>query len=227
MQKSTDGPFRFDPRDLISGPFIICPQCSQQSFGVSYIRGTEYARRCKRTECWHTETFPLWPLEKKIVYIDQFAISNMMKALNPSVKGHERTKLEPIWLDLFETLDHICKLQLVVCPDSEEHLKESLLSRFNEPLKRIYELLSDGVSFQRAEKIEQIQIGELAQQWIKGEKLECTTDPRSVTSPGLHDWSSRYNITINGARYDVDSMRAVRNEVDRATQEVFRYYQKE
>ena len=62
------------------GPFKTCPQCGAQEFGVYGVHGCMYRRRCRA--CWHGAEFPLWPLSRKIIYIDQFAISDMMKTLN-------------------------------------------------------------------------------------------------------------------------------------------------
>jgi hypothetical protein len=38
--------------------------------------GTRYTRRCKG--CWHTIDVPLPKIRKKLVYVGQFAVSNMM-----------------------------------------------------------------------------------------------------------------------------------------------------
>src|SRR5882762_7984011 len=119
-----------DPRDFISGPFRKCPKCGAEQFGVLMVSGKHYIRRCRERACWHTQRINLPGISKKIIYLDQFAISNMMKALNPEVKGHERAAADPLWRELFEALDVVCKLQLVVCPDSNEHRNESLLSPF-------------------------------------------------------------------------------------------------
>ena len=40
-----------------------------------------YIRRC--TSCWFDQRLPLPPLDKKVIYLDQFVISNMMKELDP------------------------------------------------------------------------------------------------------------------------------------------------
>jgi hypothetical protein len=109
--------FHFDPRMLISGPFRDCPKCGKPEFGVLSISGNSCSRRCR--ECFHSEQLPLWPLEKKVIYIDQFAISNMMKAIDDTLESHDRTAADPFWLELFEALERVCKLQLAICPDSE------------------------------------------------------------------------------------------------------------
>jgi hypothetical protein len=126
--------FDFDPRDLISLPFIPCPVCDKGSFGCLTVAGDRHVRRCR--ECSHTQTYPLWSLKKAIIYVDQFAISNMMKAIDDTASGHGRAKADPFWLELFEALERSCKLQLAICPDSDQHHQESLVSPFFESLER-------------------------------------------------------------------------------------------
>ena len=133
-------------KDFIHGPYIKCPKCGENSFSVSIICDHHYFRRC--TECYYPDPskgeknhkYLLPKLNKKVIYIDQFAISNMMKFLNPSVKSHEKVKADIFWGKLFEQLNTLCKLQLIICPDSDMHETEPLLVPYYKSLKRIYEL---------------------------------------------------------------------------------------
>ena len=90
----------------------------------------------------------------KVIYVDQFAISNMMKAIDVAAEAHDRAAADPFWLALFEQLERVCKLQLAICPDSRQHFNESLVSPFFDALKRMYEQLSHGVTFESGEQIE-------------------------------------------------------------------------
>lgn len=145
---------KIDPRIFISPPFIKCPKCKKSdSFGVLMITGQHYTRRCR--ECWFTESYGLPELRKKIIYLDQFVISHMMKAINHRLGKTE--KIDPFWLKLFERLDRLVKLQLIICPDSTFHRNESLLSHY-QALKRMYEHLSGGVTFYDSLTIRRLQI---------------------------------------------------------------------
>ena len=137
--------FRIDPRDFISGPYVKCTKCGQETLGILGIHSERYTRRCR--ECWHTITIELPPIKKRVVYLDQSAISNMMKTLNPEVKGHKRTTEQKFWIRLFEHLEIVRSLQLVVCPESREHTFVSLLSPYHKPLMRICDHFSGGTSF--------------------------------------------------------------------------------
>jgi hypothetical protein len=116
----------FDARKLVGPPYWKCPDCGAEKFGVYHINAHSYDRRC--VNCWCKGNFPLWPLNRKVVYIDQFAISDMMKSLNRAAEHHSRAAADPFWLALFERLDRVVKLQLAICPYSDAHRHESMVS---------------------------------------------------------------------------------------------------
>jgi hypothetical protein len=132
---------KIDPKIFINPPYIKCPKCGKNSFGILGIYDNHYCRRCR--ECFYPKgdepyvRYPLPKLKKKIIYIDQFAISNMMKALNPETKAYKKGTIKKFWLTLFEKLDKLSKLQLIVCPYSESHRYESLAAPFYNDLKMI------------------------------------------------------------------------------------------
>ena len=79
-----------------------CPSRGRQdTYGVLMIGGIQYTRRCR--ECWHSDHYPLPPLEKKVIYLDQMVISHMTKALHPTAAAGR--EIDPFWRELFEKLD--------------------------------------------------------------------------------------------------------------------------
>jgi hypothetical protein len=160
---------RIDPRDFIMAPYLKCPKCGGPEYGVLSVRDIRCERRCRA--CWHTGTAYLPKIKKKIIYIDQFAFSNIMKMLSPEVQGHARAVSEPFWKELFEILGVVCHLQLVACPDSREHQHESLTSPFYKSLKRTYEQFPGGVSFEDGETIRIRQVAQVARCWLKKEPI--------------------------------------------------------
>ena len=216
--------FQFDPRDLISPPFRECPQCGNSALGVLEVGGQMYKRRCR--ECWYTDDRPLWPLDKKVIYVDQFAISNMMKAIDVTAKGHDRTAADPFWLSLFEGLERVCKLQLAVCPNSDAHLDESLLSPFFGPLKRMYEQLSHDVSFDFLNTIEQRQVHVALTAWLRGETPTFDFSPEQALNGRLNDWNDRFIISVDMSYPEemVEGIRSMRDQVHENQVEMFREF---
>ncbi|HWI64063.1 MAG TPA: hypothetical protein VNT75_19675 [Symbiobacteriaceae bacterium] len=194
--------FLFDPRDLIHGPFIQCPNCGRASeFGVLQVGDHSYQRRCRH--CWHTKSFRLPHLTKKVLYLDQFVISEMMKALNPAAKSHGNNPLHKFWLELFERLDRLSKLQVLVCPRSEFHTDESMLSAQHTPLKRLYELLAGDVAFLSRHEIECKQLGDIVKQWITGVPEPAhRLDRQDVMRGELSAWRDRLIISVDWASVD-------------------------
>lgn len=220
------GTIRIDPRDFIMKPYLPCPKCGAEEYGVLSVGDTRCERRCRA--CWHTATVYLPEIKKKIVYVDQFAFSNMVKFLSPEIKGHERAAAEPFWKELFEILGVVCHLQLVACPDSREHQHESLASPFYNALKHTYEHFSGGVSFHDAETIKIRQIAELARAWLKNEPVAFDFDPELISSDRLHSWSGRIFVTVDGVLPGtVDELRTRRDKTHRGLQEVFEQWQRD
>jgi hypothetical protein len=61
---------------------------------------------------FNPETMSLDPPHfKKVVYLDQFVISEIVNAIDPHAKAHAR--VDPFWRQAFEALEQVSKLQLV------------------------------------------------------------------------------------------------------------------
>jgi hypothetical protein len=184
---------KFDPRDLISGPWRKCPACGKDEFGVMSISGSRLMRGCR--DCWHKQDYRLPELRKRIIYLDQFVVSNLMKLDNPGVQGHERIVALPFWRELRDLLFQLRQLQMICCPDSGSHEEESRISPYNAELKKTYEALSGGITFQAFNSIKSQQIGELARAWSERREPEYDFDPRRVLSRNPNEWNERFYIT--------------------------------
>lgn len=220
------------PKDFIRGPYKKCPKCGKDSFGILTISDHYYSRRCR--ECYYPSghespaTYPLPKLDKKVIYIDQLAISNMMKFLNPETKAYQKKRVDSFWGKLFERLDSLCKLQLIICPDSDFHKSESLLAPFYTPLKRMYELLSHGVSFYDHETIQRFQIAGQLRIWL-GEAKTLVLDVHRVTHGNINAWQGRFIISVNTQDPPelIDEIKTNRGKVAEHLEGIFRSWQSE
>ena len=223
----------FDPRIFISPPFIECPKCKQIQFGVLSINSNTYSRRCKK--CLYpvgTDNSALYylpELNKKIIYLDQFAISEMMKILNPKTKAHQKGTVRTVWLDVFEKVHRLCKMQLIVCPDSNYHHDESIVSPFFSELKIIYELFSFGITFQDNFYIQNRQIYEHAECWLKGEKYVPTFSAEEITNDQINAWQDRLLISVDLGKSDklVNDARKSREEIHKNMERLFEFWKTE
>lgn len=217
-----------DPKSFILPPFCPCPKCAAPAFGVLTIGPRHYVRRCR--ECWHTAGFDLPSLSKKVIYVDQFAISDMMKSLNPAARGHRAASRDGRWLELFRRLDRLSKLQLIACPDSGFHRDESTLSPFSESLKRLYELLSGGLTFRDASFIEGGQLRRHALRWAAGRPEEpIDMSAARVVHGDINRWTERLLFTWDSAlpEDEIGKLRAVRSTIHTELVKLFEFWAKE
>jgi hypothetical protein len=136
---------------------------------------------------------------KTVIYLDQFVVSNITKALDPDYPRRERVLREPFWLDLYKKLDRLLRLQLIVCPDSYHHRTESLLS--GEPsfdsLQDVYSYLSNDCTFQDAIAILQRQILLHFSNYLEGRpEMEPVIAVDEIVSGELNEWQETIAITV-------------------------------
>ncbi len=211
----------FDPRNLISPPWKTCPACGKDKFGVMIISGSNLMRRCR--DCWHKQDYELPKLRKKIIYLDQFVVSNLMKLKNPATKGHATVAAEPFWRELHDLLFQLRQLQMICCPDSGSHEEESRTSPFNAELKKTYEALSGGITFEVYDSIESKQIGELALAWSEGRDPAFDFDPRRILSKDPNEWNERFYIVTGDNPFISEArLRQVRTELHANIARLFR-----
>jgi hypothetical protein len=188
------GGIRFNPRDMIMPPFKTCPKCGKTEFGVHGIHGDRVLRRCR--DCWYHHNVRLPPIHKKIIYLDQFVISEFAKLKNPAARGHEKVRANPFWQQAYDLLFQLRQLQMICCPDSWSHQEESRISSINADLKKMYENLSGGITFGSFDGIKSMQIAELARSWVERREPVFDFNARRVLSSDPNEWNQRYYITF-------------------------------
>jgi hypothetical protein len=154
---------------------------------------------------------PLPKLNKKIIYLDQYVVSNLMKLDNPVHQRNASLKTNPFWQELRDLLMELRRLQLIVCPDSASHVSESRISPFNAELKKTYENLSSGITFLSFDSISSLQMRELARAWSEGREPVFSFKARDVLHKDPNEWSERYYITFQDNPFIVpDEIKAAR-----------------
>jgi RNA polymerase sigma-70 factor (ECF subfamily) len=99
------------------GPLRDCPKCGKTEFGVFNVAADRYERLCRN--CRASQTLSLPAIQKTVVYLDQFAVSNLSY-----VRTKEKT-LDDFWHEAYKKLTHLSILQRIVCPKSVAHVIES------------------------------------------------------------------------------------------------------
>lgn len=193
-------------RDFISGPYKQCPNQSclaEGTFGVFMnIEGSRsYTREC--IQCAHTESYALPQIKKKVLYLDQFVISNLVKLLDKSHPSHEKIKSDSFWEALFIKLEAASKSQAIVCPDSFYHQDESLTGKIDfRFMKRLYEHFSSGKTLNPSIIVERNQVAQHFEAWREERKAEFNFDPQEIAfERDLHTWSVGLRISVGGRPY--------------------------
>lgn len=177
------------------------------------INARAYRRRCR--QCWESAEFALPPAPKSVVYLDQNVISNFVKAFDPAAAGGR--EVDPFWLELFQEIDLLCRLQALICPDSQTHREESAVTPFAERLHEIYRHLSYGATFDFTHAIRDRQLLAYLDNWLDDRPDEAPPIERIDAVNGqLEGWQERYRIDFpwrDDAGW-VDELRAVRGRTD-------------
>jgi len=221
----------FSRNDFISAPYKNCPHCKNtESFGVFVpISGSNhYTREC--IVCHHEERIELPDLQKKVVYLDQFVISNLIKLLDSSHPSHERIKRDPFWHDLFVALEKAAKSQAIVCPDSSFHKDESSVGGidFNKA-KNLYEHFSGGKTLFPAHVIEERQVLKHFADWLDGKKSIFTFDPQDISFGDLHTWEigMRVSVGFSQKAEEINHLKQINASTEQQLAEIWKKWQSE
>ena len=180
-------------------PFKSCPQCGrEEGFGILWVSSESYDRRCKF--CGARATYCLPGVDKKVLYLDQFAISEIFK-----VKERKRRADAPhaeFWTKANDLLDQAIRRQQIICPASNIHRDETMVYRDGKALDLAHEMMGGDTSFKDTTTIEHQQIYRHLEVYLKGEEpppFDCDVDEilyghRNAWLPDLHitvetDWS--------------------------------------
>jgi len=114
---------------LTKAPYVNCPVCgAKNTAGTCVIARRSFSRRCFK--CGENSSGGSLPdLDKKIIYLDQCALGFMLRALIYK-EGETKEKEDQVpvienFLKAFEKIDILNKKQLLICPKSDFHFKET------------------------------------------------------------------------------------------------------
>ena len=181
---------------FIQKPFHPCPQCGQPQLGTLFVADNVHTRRCR--SCFHAEREHLPPLKKKLIYLDQMVLSGIAKELDPNWRAETRRR-DGFWLEAFDQIERLVKLQLIVCPESPIHERESSMDDRYEPvLRRLYEHLASGVSLRFSDQVLMRQLGEAFDAWSTDRDPDWNRISRDDVIRGRLDrWNDRLRITAH------------------------------
>ena len=146
-----------------------------------------------------------------------------MKLDNPAIKGHATVTADPFWRELRDLLFQLRHLQMICCPDSASHEEESRIAKFDAELKKMYEALSGGITFEAFDSIKSMQIGELALAWAEHRDPAFDFNSRRILSRDPNDWNERFYMVFGDNPFvSAPRLRQVRAEFHANIARLFR-----
>jgi hypothetical protein len=176
-------------------PFEECPKCrAPGSFGILSAGGSTLQRRCKTCRYGHSEVLP--DLDKKVVYLDQFAVSEIFK-----VKAGTRNAAaggQAFWEEVEARANRAYLLQQVIFPTSDIHRDETIVSPFGNELGLAHEMLSGDVSFNSVNEIELFQALAYAEAYLQGKLApDLNFDVGEILEGKRNDWLPDMHVTAS------------------------------
>jgi hypothetical protein len=175
-------------------PFQECWKCRTPNLGVLDIADRSVNRRCRA--CGWTVSDVLPAVQKTIIYLDQFAISDLTK-LRAGTLPTDANSYD-FWRRADPEIRRAFLLQQAVFPASPIHFKETNVARNAPDLRVSHEMLSGGVHFRRLEELELSQMVPFAKAFLRGEPppaLSLRTGDALVGTPDV--WLSRFHLSVN------------------------------
>jgi hypothetical protein len=177
------------------GPFQTCLGCGERdSFGILRVGGDTVRRRCKTCRFSLDEVLP--PVDKKVIYLDQFAISEFYK-----VKSNTRRPgagNQQFWQDFQRLANSAYLLQQVIFPASNVHSDETIVSPFASDLGLAHEMMSGETSFEYAHEIAAQHEFAYARAYLSGlPPPELSTDVDDILDGHRNEWLPDMHVTAN------------------------------
>jgi hypothetical protein len=175
-------------------PFRKCLRCKRESFGTLSVGGNRVTKRCKECRYSHDEVLP--DVNKRVIYLDQFAVSELYKTKTKTRRPG--APHEQFWQDCYSLANRAYLRQQVIFPASNLHSDETIVWHSPAELRLVHEMFSGENSFERTDTIATRQEWEFAKAFLKGGLApSLSTSVDEVISGTRNVWLPVYHISVN------------------------------
>lgn len=193
----------------MAGPLGICAKCGAQAMECRFFGEHLLERRCSK--CGNEVRTKPPVLAKKVIYLDQWVISEMANQLDPVLREKKGEKTDPFYAELYADIEGLVKLHVAAFPESPLHYRESLVTPFLDPLRYLYEHLACGTRF---DEPLQIYVAQLYDKFLEclvkdaGSEVGQWSSRARVLDGDLNAWSDRIRVSarfpLRGAEVDFE-----------------------
>ena len=177
-------------------PFRDCPACNgADQLGILSVGSDAIVLRCRA--CRFSNEEPLPALTKKVLYLDQNALSEVFKTKTRTRRAG--APHEAFWASVTEKVHRLVSLQQIVCAESDIHRDETLVFSKPDDLRIALEMLGD-VSLKDHRSVQRMQVRAFASSYLStGARPSLTFDIQDILDSELNRWLPRFHITIGSA----------------------------
>jgi hypothetical protein len=177
-----------------TAPFLKCPLCAtDDAFGVLHIGGNRVERRCRYCRYSHREALP--KLDKKVIYLDQFAFSELFK-LEANIRKVEAPSRE-FWENLSVAVRKVLMLQQAIFPMSDVHSTETLVDKHHKELHEALQRIGGDASFIDTRDVEFIQMFECFEAFCENREPTFDLSVDRVMKGRRNAWLPTIRIIVN------------------------------
>lgn len=181
---------------LVSRIIGDCPGCGRKdSYGNVNVSGNTLARGC--LSCRHWVRIPLPPLNKQVLYLDQFFYSHAFRGGNK------------YFVEAKEKIQKLAYEQLLVAPYSNMHEDETHLwtPDQREPLWEFIKQTSSGHKFQPEYHVQEVQIYRAFEIFLEDRPPNHQVERDDAVPSDVNGWDDYVWIDVGSFKLDTDKLR--------------------
>lgn len=167
-------------------------------------------------------------LNKKVVYLDQSAVSNIYKIR--SGKTLSLSHVHDFWVEFDQRITRAQMSQAAIFPPSDIHMDETIVSGFSSELRTAHRMFGGGVSFVGSETLNTRQEEAFAKAFINSQpapELEFDVD-NALEGNRRNAWLPKLHISVNSDYSSfADEIRESRERLHTAMLPLFERWQAE
>ena len=179
------------------------------------MRPDHVLRSC--LHCQYSETVPLPPLRKKILYLDQCFFSHAFHAQDRR------------FVEAADRIRQVSALQLLAVPFSSIHEDETnqwrgFDGKGKEAFMKFIKATSRGHEFEPAYEVEETQITRAFMAFVSGCSTECLFQVDDAVTAEIHAWDTYIRFDIGRYFGDVERMRDAKQQSVEALVDAFDHW---
>ena len=180
---------------------------TDKEFGILSAGDKTLTRRCRK--CRYDESTTLPSLDKAVIYLDQFAFSELFKLRSGKRREDAHTEF---WQSADRQINRVVLLQQAVFPPSDVHHSETLVSPWPQDLRDAYEAVAGEVRLEDTNHLQLSQIAAFARAFITDSKPELDFSIDNAVRGRRNEWlpdmrvavKTDYSQFADGTRASVD-----------------------